>query len=55
MRLIKQITKTIAVQYDVDWSEYQVTVEGNDNATYHTDDKQDAFDTAKDMAYRKVH
>ena len=54
-RLVKQVSDTIAILFDYEWNEYQVTVTGNVAATYHTDDKQDAFDTAKDMNYRKVH
>ena len=48
-RLVKQISDAIAIRFDYEWQEYQVVVSGHPAATYHTDDKRDAFDTAKDM------
>jgi len=39
----------IKVYYDSDLQEYSVTVQGRPNATYYTDDKQDALDTAQRM------
>lgn len=53
MKTIKKLNEMIKVVYDAEWSQYQVRVKDNKDATYYTDDKQDALDTAADMA--KVH
>jgi len=46
----KKITARISVHYVEHHDEYEVRVKGLPDATYHTDDKQDALDTAKYMA-----
>lgn len=53
MKTIKKLNEMIKVVYDAEWGQYQVRVTGNKEATYYTDDKQDALDTAADMV--KVH
>lgn len=39
----------VTIQYDADWGEFVVLHPDNADANYHTDDKQDAVDTAKAM------
>ena len=39
----------VSVWYSSDWQEYQVKIAGVPKATYHTDDKQDALQTAQRM------
>lgn len=39
----------VSVWFDDEYEEYQVKVAGNKNATYHTDDKDDALSTAQYM------
>ena len=46
----KKITARISVHYVEHHDEYEVRVKGLPDATYHTDDKQDALDTAAHMA-----
>jgi len=55
LRLVKQLSPTYRIMYEYEFNEYRVQVKGNPEATYFTDDKQDAFDTAKNMQFRKVH
>jgi hypothetical protein len=61
MRLISTIHKAAAeatakVYKDTDWQEYRVKfyIQGQhqENADYHTDDKQDAIDTAHGQLQR---
>lgn len=40
------------VYYDYDWQEYLVTLRGQPRATYHTDCRTDALDTARAMLSR---
>lgn len=45
----KQANRLARVVYDTDWQEYTamlMDVAQGDYSTYHTDDKQDAIDTA---------
>lgn len=53
MKTIKSLTAldgtVIRVKRDAEWDEYQVQVSGSPDATYHTDDKDDALGTAKVM------
>jgi len=39
----------ISVWFDAEYDEYQVRVAGNKNATYYTNDKNDALRTAQVM------
>ena len=39
----------VSVYYDNDLYEYQVRISGKPNATYFTDDKKDAIQTAQKM------
>lgn len=39
----------VSVRYDREWEEYQVRVQGQPKATYHTDDRDDALRTAQVM------
>lgn len=50
MKKVKQVTQRITIWYSDEWDEYQVKVKGIPDATYHTDDKQDAVDTAAHMS-----
>lgn len=43
------IGSKISVWYCDEWQEYQVKVAGKPKATYHTDDKKDALQTAQVM------
>jgi len=43
---------TVKVYIDYSWEEYQVTLVGQPEATYHTNDRLDALDTAKAMLSR---
>jgi hypothetical protein len=61
MRLINTIHKaseelTVKTYRDTDWSEYRVKtyIQGQhqQDADYHTDDKQDALDTARAIVAR---
>lgn len=61
MRLISTIHKaseelTVKTYRDTDWNEYRVKtyIQGQhqQNADYHTDDKQDAHDTAQAIVAR---
>lgn len=42
----------LTIQYVEAWEEYQVRVIGHPEMTHHTDDKQDAIMTKKDMEKR---
>jgi len=50
MKRINDFGSGIALYRDMEFDEYQVRVKNNENATYFTDDKDDAMDTAKEMA-----
>jgi len=50
MRLIKKVSEVVAVYFDSEWAEYVARVTGQPDSDYHTDDKQDAIDTAVAMA-----
>lgn len=52
MKTIKKLNEMIKVVYDAEWGQYQVRVKDDRDATYYTDDKQDALDTAANMAKR---
>ncbi len=47
-RLICRVGR-IKIYRDAEWSEFQVVDPDNANATYHTDDRGDAYCTAKTM------
>ena len=50
MRLIHTVNADVKVYRDAEWDEYVVKVKGKPEASYHTDDKQDALATANIMA-----
>lgn len=41
---------TVTVHRDAEWNEYRVKMVGQKGTGYHTDDKQDAMDTARSIA-----
>lgn len=45
-------TQTVKVYRDSEWDEYVVSVVGNPDADYHTNDRADAVATAELMADR---
>ena len=53
MKLIKNLENRVKVYKDQNWNEFRVVVCGNPAATYHTDSKGDALDTAAQML-RKI-
>jgi hypothetical protein len=50
MRLIHKVNDDVKVYRCTEYSEFVVRVNGKPNASYHTDDKQDALDTANIIA-----
>ena len=50
MRLIHTVNSDVKVYRCTEYNEYIVKVKGKPNASYHTDDKQDALDTANLIA-----
>ncbi len=48
-KLAKQVSDKATVYWDAEWQEYIVKLKGNPNADYYTDDKADAYGTAKEM------
>lgn len=50
MRLIHTVNADVKVYRDTEYDEYVVKVKGKPNASYHTDDKQDALTTADIIA-----
>ena len=50
MRQIKKINNSIRIYHNDDWDEYVVSVKGQPCASYHTDCKEDAINTAMHMA-----
>lgn len=49
MKKVAQASDIISVHFDSEWDEYQVKVKGRPDATYFTDDLDDALDTAAAM------
>lgn len=53
MRIIKTLDGLHGVQvtvlFEPEWGEYQVRIKGSPDATYHTDGRKDAIDTAEVM------
>jgi hypothetical protein len=47
---VKALHARLSVKWNAEYSEYEVRVLGNANATYFTNDRQDAYDTAVQMA-----
>lgn len=50
MRLIHTVNTDVKVYRDAEYDEYVVKVKGKPAASYHTDDKQDAINTANLIA-----
>lgn len=50
MRLIHTVNADVKVYRDAEYDEYVVKVKGKHNASYYTNDKQDALDTANLIA-----
>jgi hypothetical protein len=55
LRLIHTEPNGIKVYPDTEWQEYRVTIPGNPNASYHTDDKADALSHAKSINFTKLY
>ncbi len=52
MQTVTKGSNTVKVYYDYFWQEYSVTLKGSPKATYFTNDRLDALDTARAMLSR---